>query len=60
VPDEVASGWPQENQRLAVGSATPPAKVLEDSLHAIAASYGRHTADVVAMQLECPRAATTR
>lgn len=60
VPDEVASGWPEEGQRLAVGSAAPPVKVLEDSLHAIEARYGRRTADLVAMQLEYPRAATTR
>ena len=54
VPDEVSATTPTSQQVLAI-EATPPARVLDDTLHAIGARYGASTADLVAMQLEYPR-----
>jgi putative intracellular protease/amidase len=54
VPDEVSSTTPTSQQVLAI-EATPPARVLDDTLRAIGARYGASTADAVAMQLEYPR-----
>ena len=54
VPDDVSATTPTSQQVLAI-EATPPARVLDDTLRAIGARYGASTADVVAMQLEYPR-----
>jgi hypothetical protein len=51
VPDEVAANRPSGQHVLAIADA-PPARVLDDTLRAIAVRYGTPTADVVAMQLE--------
>ena len=54
LPDKVAAEWPT---RLTPPAAIdlPPARALEQTLHAIDARYGTRTADFVAMQLEYPR-----
>ncbi|HWX47829.1 MAG TPA: DJ-1/PfpI family protein [Roseomonas sp.] len=54
LPDRIATNWPAEQRIPAVGER-PPAKALDETLHAIAARYGARTADFVAMQLEYPR-----
>ena len=54
LPDRIATHWPAEQRIPAVGER-PPAKALDETLHAIAARYGARTADFVAMQLEYPR-----
>jgi putative intracellular protease/amidase len=54
VPDRVATSWPAAHLLPAIGDR-PPAKVLDEVLHAIAARYGMPTADFVAVQLEYPR-----
>ena len=51
VPDKVWAKTPAGQQVLAIENA-PPAKVLDDTLRAIAVRYGTPTSDVVAMQLE--------
>jgi putative intracellular protease/amidase len=56
VPDRVAASWPAEHLLPPLGDR-PPAKVLDDALHAIATRYDADTADVVAMQLEYPKQA---
>jgi putative intracellular protease/amidase len=53
-PDRVATRWPAEHHLAGIGDR-PPAEALDQTLDAIAARYGRRTADVVAMQLEYPR-----
>lgn len=54
LPDEVAADWPAKlSPPAAVG--LPPARALDQTLHAIDARYGTRTADFVAMQLEYPR-----
>jgi putative intracellular protease/amidase len=54
LPDRVATNWPAEHLLPAIGDR-PPAKALDEVLHAIAARYGVPTADFVAVQLEYPR-----
>ncbi|MFB6464367.1 DJ-1/PfpI family protein [Bradyrhizobium tunisiense] len=54
VPDKVASDWPAK-QTLPAAVDLPPARALDQTLHAIDARYGSRTADFVAMQLEYPR-----
>ncbi len=54
LPDKVAAGW-QAKQTLPAAVDLPPARALEQTLHAIDARYGARTADFVAMQLEYPR-----
>jgi hypothetical protein len=56
VPDRVAASWPVEHLLPPLGDA-PPAKALDDALHAIATRYDPNTADVVTMQLEYPKQA---
>jgi len=53
-PDRVASSRPPP-RLLPRWRSAPPATALDDALAAIAARYGRATADFVAMQLEYPR-----
>jgi putative intracellular protease/amidase len=53
VPDRVATSWPATRRLPEIDS--PPAIALDETLRAIAARYGRPTADVVAMQLEYPQ-----
>ncbi|MFB6421155.1 MULTISPECIES: DJ-1/PfpI family protein [Bradyrhizobium] len=54
LPDKVASDWPAK-QTLPAAVDLPPARALDQTLHAIDARYGSRTADFVAMQLEYPR-----
>lgn len=54
LPDTTATDWPAE-QRPPATASLPPAKALDETLRAIDARYGAHTADFVAMQLEYPR-----
>jgi hypothetical protein len=54
VPDEVVADWPPR-RRLSPPGNLQPAVALDESLGAIAARYGKRTADSVAMQLEYPR-----
>jgi putative intracellular protease/amidase len=51
LPDRVATSWPAERLIPAIEDRRP-AKVLDQTLDAIAVRYGTRTADVVAMQLE--------
>lgn len=51
VPDEVGGTAPAVHQIVEIDDA-PPARVLDQTLHSIAARYGASTADMVAMQLE--------
>ena len=53
LPDEVAADWPAEQLLPEVGDRKP-AEALDDVLRSIAARYGTHTTDFVAMQLEYP------
>jgi hypothetical protein len=53
LPDQIATGWPAERRLPAIGDQ-PPAPTMDATLGAIAARYGQHTADFVAMQLEYP------
>ena len=59
VPDQVASSWPADRLIPAIGDRQP-ARALDDTLQAIAERYGTRTTDMVAMQLEYPRAAAAR
>jgi transcriptional regulator GlxA family with amidase domain len=54
LPDRVVADWPATQLLPAIGDR-PPAKTLDEALHAIAARYGTGTADFVAMQLEYPQ-----
>ena len=57
LPDDTAARWPpQKMARAELWPGRPPAQVLDRTLDAIGARYGRGTADMVAMQLEYPRA----
>lgn len=56
LPDEIARDWPAA-RRLPALAGRPPARALDAALAGIEARYGRRTGDVVAMQLEYPRAA---
>ena len=58
VPDQVAASWPAEHLLPAIGDRQP-ARALDDALSGIAARYGTHTADFVAMQLEYPRSSAS-
>lgn len=51
VPDRVTASRPSK-QLLPPIESPNPATVLDQALRAIAARYGAHTADFVAMQLE--------
>lgn len=53
IPDRSATRW-RESRRLSTYPEQKPAEVLDHALEAIAARYGRPTAEVVAMQLEYP------
>jgi putative intracellular protease/amidase len=53
LPDRIASTWPAEQLLPPIGKQ-PPARALDDVLHAIADRYGAPTARVVATQLEYP------
>jgi transcriptional regulator GlxA family with amidase domain len=54
LPDRIAANWPAE-RLLPTAIELQPAKALEQALLGIEASYGKRTADFVAMQLEYPR-----
>lgn len=54
LPDKIAADWPAE-QTPPAAADLPPARALDQTLHAIEARYGPRTADFVAMQLEYPR-----
>lgn len=54
LPDKVAADWPAK-QTPTDAASLPPARALDQTLHAIDARYGPRTADFVAMQLEYPR-----
>ena len=54
LPDQVAANWSAERLIPAIRDQ-PPAKALDQALDGIAARYGMHTADFVAMQLEYPK-----
>lgn len=54
LPDKIAADWPA-NQTPPAAIDLPPARALDQTLHAIEARYGPRTADFVAMQLEYPR-----
>lgn len=54
LPDKIAADWPAR-QTLPAAVDLPPARALDQTLHAIEARYGPRTADFVAMQLEYPR-----
>ncbi|WP_407189134.1 DJ-1/PfpI family protein [Bradyrhizobium centrosematis] len=54
LPDKVATDWPAR-QTPPTTVELPPARALDQTLHAIDARYGLRTADFVAMQLEYPR-----
>ncbi|WP_128926497.1 DJ-1/PfpI family protein [Bradyrhizobium guangxiense] len=54
LPDKVATDWPAK-QTPPAAVDLPPARALDQTLHAIDARYGSRTADFVAMQLEYPR-----
>lgn len=57
LPDDTAARWPPRKMaRAELWPGRPPAQVLDRTLDAIGARYGRGTADMVAMQLEYPRA----
>jgi putative intracellular protease/amidase len=53
-PERVAASWPADHLLPAIAEGRP-ASALDEALNAIAAPYGMHTADFVAMQLEYPR-----
>jgi putative intracellular protease/amidase len=55
IPDRIAATWPADRLLPPIGNQ-PPARALDEALRGIAARYGTHTADFVAMQLEYPRA----
>jgi hypothetical protein len=55
----VTEVWPEE-RRVPTFPESGPAKALDRTLEAISARYGEATADVVAMQLEYSRPASTR
>jgi putative intracellular protease/amidase len=59
LPDEVATNWPAA-QRLPEIDNAKPAEALDSALGGIAARYGTHTTDFVAMQLEYPRHRATQ
>jgi hypothetical protein len=50
LPDEIATGWPEERALPAFGAR--PKEALDDALGAIARRYGESTSRMVAMQLE--------
>ncbi len=54
-PHQVAASWPAERLLPAIAKLQP-AKALDQALQGIEARYGMGTADLVAMQLEYPRA----
>jgi len=54
IPDQVATGWPEERLIPFAGDLRP-AQALEQTLQAIAMRYDTRTAEFVAMQLEYPR-----
>ncbi|QRI64435.1 DJ-1/PfpI family protein [Shinella sp. PSBB067] len=54
IPDRVAMDWPPED-RASLYPGQRPADALDDTLQAIAGTYGARTMHVVAMQLEYPR-----
>jgi putative intracellular protease/amidase len=59
VPDQVAASWSGDHLIPAIGDRQP-ARALDDTLQAIGARYGTGTTDLVAMQLEYPRASASR
>lgn len=59
VPDQVATTWDARRRLPAIGDRRP-AQALDDALQGIEARYGVPTANVVAMQLEYPRAPAAR
>ena len=59
IPDRLAASWPAEDAMPAF-SDRPPAEALDLTLAAIAARYGKPTADMVAMQLEYARPSAAR
>ncbi|CAH1655292.1 MULTISPECIES: DJ-1/PfpI family protein [unclassified Chelatococcus] len=59
VPDRTGADL-QASQPVSTFPRRTPVDALDNVLVAIAARYGEHTADVVAMQLEYPRQATGR
>lgn len=59
IPDQVTASWPAE-QSVSTFPDRQPAQALDQTLAAIAGRYGDPTANVVAMQLEYPRAEGAR
>jgi hypothetical protein len=59
IPDKVAQDWPSEDLVPPIADKQP-AVALDDVLEAIGARYGDGTANMVAMQLEYPRAAAPK
>jgi putative intracellular protease/amidase len=53
LPDRKADAWPEELLVYATENSRP-ARLLDETLYAIAARYGAQTARIVAMQLEYP------
>ncbi|WP_435926529.1 hypothetical protein ACSGFO_15105 [Mesorhizobium sp. WSM4083] len=53
------ANWPT-GRLLAPAGGSQPAKVLDETLRAIAARHGARTADFVAMQLEYPGSGASR
>jgi transcriptional regulator GlxA family with amidase domain len=58
LPEQVADTFPAAQRLPDIGRA-PPATTLDQTLQAIAARYGRATADFVAVQLEYPQRAAS-
>ncbi|HYI26954.1 MAG TPA: transcriptional regulator, partial [Bradyrhizobium sp.] len=52
-PDQITTAWPAA-QQLPTLEGRRPAEALDQTLQDIAARYGMHTADLVALQLEYP------
>jgi putative intracellular protease/amidase len=60
VPDRVAAGEAGDGVRLPAQRELAPMQALDEALRGIAARYGERTAELVAMQLELPRAPPSR
>jgi hypothetical protein len=54
IPDRVVNGARQPDRILPLFEALPPAQALDGALGDITASYGRATADFVALTMEYP------
>jgi hypothetical protein len=54
IPDRLANGRRQPDRMLPIFETVPPAQALDRALEDISASYGRATADFVALTMEYP------